>query len=86
MDFEDSIDWSTKFPNTKFHGLPELQYNDARTAVVVVIEALGVLAGAFGEILFATITRPKVRAKLLGLEAVKDLNAIDEWVERYWDA
>lgn len=44
VDREDSVDWKSKFPNTKFKPLGELDFNDAQTALIIVLEILKVIS------------------------------------------
>lgn len=40
VDREDSVDWSSKFPNTKFSALDELNENDAKKALVISLSVI----------------------------------------------
>jgi hypothetical protein len=44
VDREDSVSWKTKFPNTKFHPLDELNHEDAHTANRIVLEILKIIS------------------------------------------
>ena len=47
VDYEESIDWRKKFPNTKFNSLGGLYFEDARKALTIVLEALELLSDIF---------------------------------------
>jgi hypothetical protein len=85
VDYEDSIDWSSKFPNTKFHDMSYLQYRDAQTAVLIVLETLGLLSKAFGVFFPVMVTQPKMQAKILCPENINDPKWITKWVEERAD-
>ena len=52
VDREDSVDWPTKFPNTKFHSPDMFDHNDAYTANRIVFEIIRFLATATDELFF----------------------------------
>jgi hypothetical protein len=49
VDWESSIDWRERFPNTKFNSVSWLNHRDAFTVLRVVGQALGVLCEAYDE-------------------------------------
>jgi hypothetical protein len=51
LDREDNVDWSQKFPNTKFKPLDQLDYEDARVGLAIVLEALRLLIESTQQVL-----------------------------------
>jgi hypothetical protein len=53
VDQEDSIDWGTRFPNTKFRAIHGLQYEDGITALGIVFASLREIAAVTGDVFWA---------------------------------
>ena len=65
VDFEESVDWRKKFPNCKFNSLSNLRFEDARKAIVIVLESLEVLSSAFLRPFAYTLTTPRLEFQVL---------------------
>jgi hypothetical protein len=53
LDQEVSVNWSAKFPNTRFSPLDQLNYSDCITALTIVFESLREISAATGKVFHA---------------------------------
>lgn len=49
VDVEDDVDWKKKFPNTKFNPLAQLDFDDAQTALTIVLKVLKTFSETFSQ-------------------------------------
>lgn len=65
VDYEESVDWKAKFPNTHFNSLMALYHEDARKAMHISLECLEILSTIFTQPYAFTVTNPQMGFQIL---------------------